>query len=666
MTSCNASVLLAGVGGDSHSVGLTILRRALRRRGFQVVSLGTQCPIEQIAQRAPGFDLVMVSCMDGHAHHYLGSLAGLRAAHGGAALWYLGGAPSLRFDEAAEQRLRALGFDRVFVRFVDVERVMEIAAGDLVERAPAGGRLDGLVSLRRPSRPLSAAFGEGRLADDAFHRERAEVLAAWSTGRGAADLQDNAKFLGSRRHSVVSRQAEVRRGERPLLIQPRSGVSDLTEQIELFLAFQAAGAGVLSYQVDSLTRNNRYADVARARDQARASGAETLNGFPVINHGVEGLRQVARAVDVPLQTRHSTRDPRLLAEVSYAGGVSSFEGGAICYNIPYYKDYPLTESIRAWQYVDRLTGLYLARFGIALDREYFGTLTATLVPPCLAIATGILESLLALQQGARHVSIGYAEQGHRVQDIAAIRAISPVATRTFRRAGFPDVTIGTIFHQYMAAFPGDPEHGAALIRASATTAALAGATRVLTKTPTEASRIPSVADNLDGLRLVRGGVEEGLRAPTPPDERLIREEQRLIEAQTLAIVDATLRAGGGDVAVGVVRAFEQGLLDIPFAPSVYNRGEVMTARDADGAVRFADTANLPFDEGIQAFHRARIERRRRAEGLGPGELEVLVERDVLQLAREPFAGWPLAGGAMGPGRDRRDAGGAEPLQEGGR
>lgn len=53
-----------------------------------------------------------------------------------------------------------------------------------------------------------------------------------------------------------------------------------------------------------------------------------------------------------MQVRHSTSDPRLLAEISYAGGATSFEGGAVCYNMPYYKDYPLDESLNCWRYVD--------------------------------------------------------------------------------------------------------------------------------------------------------------------------------------------------------------------------------------------------------------------------------------------------------------------------
>ena len=49
-----------------------------------------------------------------------------------------------------------------------------------------------------------------------------------------------------------------------ILVQPRSGVALVDEQISLFRNFKQAGVRVLSYQVDSLTRNNNYAGAEEA------------------------------------------------------------------------------------------------------------------------------------------------------------------------------------------------------------------------------------------------------------------------------------------------------------------------------------------------------------------------------------------------------------------
>ena len=64
------TILLGGIGGDSHSVGLSILRQALSDR-YQVFYLGTQNPLETFFEYAPLCNAVMISCMDGHAQRYL-------------------------------------------------------------------------------------------------------------------------------------------------------------------------------------------------------------------------------------------------------------------------------------------------------------------------------------------------------------------------------------------------------------------------------------------------------------------------------------------------------------------------------------------------------------------------------------------------------------------
>ena len=185
---------------------------------------------------------------------------------------------------------------------------------------------------------------------------------------------------------------------------------------------------------------------------------------------------------MPLQVRHSTRDPRLLAEISLAGGVTAYEGGAICYNVPYYKCYSLEESIERWQYVDRLCGVYFEEFGIIIDREYFGVLTGTLIPPAIAIVSSLLEAILSVQQGVKSVSLGYAEQGNRSQDIAAIQVMEAFSKKTLGNMGYNAVRVFSVFSQYMAAFPNNLQLAENLIYNSAITAHLSGATRLMVKT----------------------------------------------------------------------------------------------------------------------------------------------------------------------------------------
>jgi len=633
-------ILLGGIGGDSHSVGLTILRQAISESGYRVRYLGTQNRLEDFFLLAPLSNIVMISSLDGHTSYYLREFAEMKKRYQSyKTLWYLGGNLHIGDGNGYESYFREAGFDRVFVKFVDVKTVLEIIEADLsgVEPIASCDTLWERSERQHFCPPVDVS--DDLLDFQFFEKARREVLEHWRTGRRAECLEENADFL-RRQASFAQAQALRNLGRHPLLIQPRSGVATANEQIRLFKAFKEAGSSALSYQVDSLTRNNNYIGAEESIRDCTASGISTINGFPVINHGVDVLRRIASEVKIPLQTRHSTRDPRLLAEISYAGGVTAFEGGAICYNIPYYKDYPLQESIKAWQYVDRLTGLYYDRFGIALDREFFGTLTATLIPPCLAIVVNILEAIMAVLQGVKCVSLGYAEQGNRIQDIAAIRMLRQISSELIKNMGYKDVQINTVFHQYMAAFPEDLRRAEMLIYNSSITAALAAATRVIIKTPVEALRIPSLEDNVLAINLVNQGIFAASR--TQIVEKQITEECDIIRREVNAMLDSVFLCGGGSVARGIITSFQKGFIDIPFSPSIYNLGKVVTARDTEGAVRFLSIGNLQFDRELREFHRSKISDRCRAEGLiSEKQSYLLIEQDVLKIPRGQYECWPL-------------------------
>ncbi|MBM3546841.1 MAG: methylaspartate mutase subunit E [Alphaproteobacteria bacterium] len=633
------AIALGGIGGDSHSVGLILLRRMLQQSGFRVLYLGTQNPIEEFFLVAASCDVVMISCVDGHAHHYLRDFPRLIRERQQSSLWYLGGHPMVEDIIGGETRFLAMGFHRVFMRFVELDRILDCLAMDLAGRAPAAP--NSLVTRLMEERLETIADGvdDRQMALADHDRERSFVLQHWPTGRGAADLGDNAAWL-ARRPSLAAAEGEVLEGRRSMLIQPRTGVALPEEQARLFRAASDAGATVLSYQIDSLTRNNNYVEAAEGIRESNLAQFSTINGFPAVNHGVPVLRRVGARVDRPLQVRHSTRDPRLLAEISYGGGVSGFEGGAICYNIPYYKDYPLAEAIARWRYVDRLTARYHDAFGLTLHREFFGVLTGTLVPPCIAIATGVLESVLAAQQGVRAVAIGYAEQGCRAQDVAALRMIPKLAKRILANFGFASVAVGAVFHQYMAAFPAQPGKARQLIRASGTSARLGKATRLLTKTAAEAIRIPSLNDNIEGLSLTLAGIADADAMVL--DEKRVGEEADWIEREVTALVDHVVELGRGNVATGIIRAFRAGSLDVPFAPSRYNSGDCITARDAGGAVRFLSCGRLPFSADIVQFHAERMSERRRLSGVQEKQDYRLIEEDLLRIPRGHFETWPLS------------------------
>ena len=252
----------------------------------------------------------------------------------------------------------------------------------------------------------------------------------------------------------------------------------------------------------------------------------------------------------------------------------------------------------------------------------------------------ILESILAVRQGVKCISVGYAEQGHRGQDIAALRVMREKTTEALANLGYKDVQINTIFHQYMAAFPNDTKRSEELIVQSAATAAMAGATRMLIKTPVESYRIPTVEDNSFAIQLVRQGLMLG--SSTPVNEKNVEEECAVLRREVDQLLEGVIMCGGGVIANGIVRAFEKGLLEIPFSPSIYNRGDVVTARDAQGAVRFLSTGRLPFESDIIAWHRDAMSCRLAEGGISSRESYLLVEKDVTRVPRGDYNGWPLS------------------------
>ncbi|WP_327370966.1 methylaspartate mutase subunit E [Streptomyces sp. NBC_01217] len=633
------TIVLGGIGADAHSVGLTLLKHAITEAGHVVHFMGTQNNLDDFFRRAADADIVMISCMDGHLRHYLKRFPDLVLKCPGIdAFWYAGGNLDVGSSERIRAEARRMGFRRVFPTYVDIPTVLTALAEDLTIRPHAvRGR------PAAPAEPVhpGTAPPDQRLTVADLERQRPGVLESWPTGAGARNLEDNAAFLLRQPSFAHAHLPRARAQRPPFLVQPRSGVALAAKQRAAFVALRRAGADVLSYQIDSLTRNNDYRQASDAIAESVERRASALNGFPMVNHGVDALRQIIAEVRTPLQTRHSTRDPRLLAEISCAGGVTGFEGGAITYNIPYFKDYSLAQSLRRWQYVDRLVGLYREKFGVVIDREFFGTLTAVLVPPSLAIVVNLIEAMLAASQGVGSVSLGYAEQGNRSQDIAAIRVLSELGQKYLANLGYPGIQVNTVFHQHMAAFPADRARATQLIMASAATGRLSGASRLIVKTPVEATTIPSVTDNQEGLQLSRTGAIEadGIEV----DERTVREETTVLRAEVDQILESVLLAGDGSLTDGVVKAFALGYLDVPFSPSVYNRGEVLTARDVSGAVRYLNTGRLRFSSDVVEFHRSRMSERRRTEQPPVRSEWQLVERDVLRVPSGRYRRWPLDG-----------------------
>ncbi|AKN32564.1 glutamate mutase [Clostridium carboxidivorans P7] len=449
--------------------------------------------------------------------------------------------------------------------------------------------------------------------DEEFFEMRKEVLSQWPTG-SEVDLKEAVEYL-KKVPEYKSFPAKLRKAKEAgiTLAQPRAGVALINEHIELLQHLQNEGnADLLPSTIDSYTRQNRYDECEIGIKESLAAGRSLLNGFPGVNHGVKGCREVFEAVNLPLQARHGTPDSRLLAEIIHAAGWTSNEGGGISYNVPYAKSVSIEKSLLDWQYCDRLVGYYEEQ-GISINREPFGPLTGTLVPPSTSNTVAIIEALLAAEQGVKNITVGYGQCGNLVQDVAAIRALEEQVNEYLKQYGYNDVYITTVFHEWMGGFPQDEAKAFGVISSGAATAALAGATKVIVKTPHEALGIPTKEANAAGIKATKMALNmfQGQRLPMSKE---LETEISIIKAETKCMMDKLFELGNGDLAVGTVKGFESGIVDIPFAPSKFNAGKMMPARDNNGAVRYFNFGNLPLTEELKAFNTRKLEERGKFEG----------------------------------------------------
>ena len=286
--------------------------------------------------------------------------------------------------------------------------------------------------------------------------------------------------------------------------------------------------------------------------------------------------------------------------------------------------------------MDRLVGLY-AENGIIINREPFGPLTGTLIPPCISHTVAVLESLLAAEQGVLDITVGYGQGGNLTQDVSAVRTLRELTEEYLSMFGFRNVRVSTVFHQWMGGFPSDEAKAYGVIGWGAAVAALSKATKVIVKSPHEAQGVPTKEANAMGLRTTRQLIDM-LREQTVPETQELKSEMDLIKRETRAILEAVFRLGDGNIADGAVRAFEAGIIDVPFAPSKYNRGKVLPVRDGEGAIRMLDFGNLPFDAETKDFHRQRIASRAREEKREPG-FQMVID-DIYAISKGRLVGRP--------------------------
>ncbi|HKM39232.1 MAG TPA: hypothetical protein VJ036_03080 [bacterium] len=316
--------------------------------------------------------------------------------------------------------------------------------------------------------------------------------------------------------------------------------------------------------------------------------------------------------------------PDQLAGLLAPAGVLTWQGGPLA-------EYATASQVGTWpdyvsRYanVDRLAYNY-TKAGIPIRREVCGLNTSTMVPPGLLIAAIVLEARLVREQGAEDISVAYRPNGHLLQDVAALRALA-VLTRDL------SATITCL-----------PWAGGALLGGrnlntiaawTAITSSLGASRRCEIGAVDEgrllsADRIISLMDLAQGMICLANDQRKAITAAA-------HDEEELLQIEATAIINRVLELGKGEVVAGIKIALAQGSLDFPLVSAGICQGQVLSARDATGALRFLDSGALPLPAEVKQKHTQLLEERARSEGRGLGTS--LVIDDVYAFSKGNLVG----------------------------
>lgn len=392
------------------------------------------------------------------------------------------------------------------------------------------------------------------------------------------------------------------KNQKKMLVQPRGGFPTYKKQFALYEFFVDANVDVLPLTIDSNTRLNDYATSKKMLRLSEENNVDMLNGYPLVNHGYRTTRKMITHFNKPVSLRHGTPDARLLIETAIASGIFEIEGGPITYLLPYSKNFPLDKAFLYWKYVERVCANY-SKLNEPINRESFGPLTATLVPPSITIVIQLLEMLLSLEEGVKSFSVSFSQQGSMNQDIVTGAVLKKLARYYAEQINCGDAAIHLVYHQWMGAFPTNKDYAEQLINMSTVIASMVGADKIITKTREEASGIPTKEANAKTVANTQYtlGILNGL--PNVVDE----EEEEMLTLQVKAIMEAVFNDPADTLWRKVFNSIKNGIIDVPFSPHIINHNNMITIRDAKKNIRIIKRGNVPIPDKCYAYDKAQCD-----------------------------------------------------------
>ena len=456
-----------------------------------------------------------------------------------------------------------------------------------------------------------------KLDAETFAAQRKEVLSMWHTGK-EVDLEEAVKYhksLHEDKNMVLKSRRARPTGE--IFCITGMGKASVEEHIELLQHVEKEGeAQALAISPDSLTRYNRFDEVQEHMEESIKTGTSKLNGVPVVNVGVSGIRQIVESVKSPICLRGGTPDGRLQSEVLFAGGVTLYCPDLFMDFWQHSAKTPYDYVVDTHQYIGRLIGYY-EEHGVPLMASCQGFYGAG-IPPSLQSSAIVISILLLVEQGVKNVTLHCAGHGNLAQDAAADVAREKVLRYYLNKFGHSDVDIFKSFSFSLMQYPADIAQSLAVTFMNTLMAKFAGASTNDVRTVAEAKAIPTkenIAETYKITKVIQNFIQNQ-KLEVNREELALQASME--EKEIRAIVDKVLEFGDGDVLLGAERGIETGVLDNPFAANRAAAGKVLGVKDSEGAIRYFNTGNLPFSKEIVDYHREKIIQREKKQGITVG------------------------------------------------
>lgn len=472
-----------------------------------------------------------------------------------------------------------------------------------------------------------------RWTESEFLSQRLPALSEWPTG-SEVDLENGIRFQRALPdHKVQAKQLKRAKEVGSTIILPQLGQATVETMVEI-IRFVEGECGMSDWNdswfliLDAYSRKKRFQAAEQAIQASRKDGRNMLSGYPAVNHGVTGFRRLIEASGHSAYLSTLDEDPRLVTEITFAGGATGYLSYDLHDVMQHSRDYPLDRRIHNHQYVARLAAYYTEK-GAPIVAWPAGHHNGW-EPPGLKATIVVLQALEAARQGVKHIACSYGMTANVDQDVAALRVMGRLVDEYLKRASLSDVAVYTGTYPHLGVWPVDVIQAAAQMAWEAAVSRMGGAHFMYLKSPDEAASTPSKEGIGAEVKIAKQmmNVLGDYKLGTTDS---MHEEEEMLELEVRSVVEAVLGLSDGDPSNGMIMAVERGMLDAVFSPWVHTKNRLLTVRDCDGAYRYLDHGGLPLPAKVVAYHRSKIDQRCKRDGAVAG-IDMVTE-DLYYLSR---------------------------------